>query len=125
MKFVKIVFFLIVIGLAAVAGGSYWLYNSLNSPHEHDKASQFIKIEKGSSPAEIVSKLNAEGILSNQLPIHLYLRLFGDAAKLQAETQPLGLQGGHADDLRGEFNRRVGEAESDLDVARRMDLGRG
>ena len=84
MKFVKIVFFLIVIGLAAVAGGSYWLYNSLNFPHEHDKASQFIKIEKGSSPAEIVSKLNAEGILSNQLPIHLYLRLFGDAAKLQA-----------------------------------------
>ncbi len=84
MKIVKIVFFLIVILIAGVAGGSYWLYSSLNSPHEHNKANQFIKIEKGSSPSEIIAKLNVEGILSNHLPMQFYLRFFGDASKLQA-----------------------------------------
>ncbi len=84
MKFVKIVFLLIVLAIAAIACGSYWIYNSLNSPHEHDKASQFIKIEKGTSPADIVARLNAEGILSSQLPVQIYLRFFSDASKLQA-----------------------------------------
>ncbi len=84
MKFVKIVFLLIVVAIAAIAGVSYWMYNSLNSPHEHDKASQFIKIEKGTSPADIVARLNAEGILSSQLPVQIYLRFFSDASKLQA-----------------------------------------
>ena len=84
MKFVKIVFLLIVLAIAAIACGSYWIYNSLNYPHEHDKASQFIKIEKGTSPADIVARLNAEGILSSQLPVQIYLRFFSDASKLQA-----------------------------------------
>lgn len=84
MKFVKIVFLLIIIAIAAIAGGSYWMYNSLNSPHEHDKASQFIKIEKGTSPAEIIARLNAEGILSTQFAVQFYLRFFSDASKLQA-----------------------------------------
>jgi UPF0755 protein len=84
MKFVKIVFLLIVVAIAAIAGGSYWMYNTLSSPHEHEKAGQFIKIEKGSSPVEIVARLNAEGILSSQLPVQIYLRFFSDASKLQA-----------------------------------------
>jgi UPF0755 protein len=84
MKFVKIVFLLIVVAIAAIAGVSYWMYNSLNSPHEHDKANQFIKIEKGTTPAEIVARLNAEGILASQLPVQIYLRFFSDASKLQA-----------------------------------------
>lgn len=84
MKFVKIVFLLIVLAVAVIAGGSYWMYNSLNSPHEHDKASHFIKIEKGTSPGEIIARLNTEGVLSSQLPIQIYLRFFSDASKLQA-----------------------------------------
>ncbi len=84
MKFVKILFAFLFIAIAAVAGGSYWIFSSLNAPHEHDKVGQFITIEKGSSPAEIIAKLNAEGILTNQVPIRLYLRFFGDASKLQA-----------------------------------------
>ena len=84
MKIVRIVFFLILIVIAVFAGGSYWIYSSLNSPHAHDKSGQFIKIDKGTSPTDIITRLNAEGIVSSQLPIHLYLRFFGDASKLQA-----------------------------------------
>ena len=75
---------MIFLAIAVLAGGSYWIYSSVNSPHEHDKANQYIKIEKGTSPTEIISQLNAEGVLPSQLPIHLYLRFFGDASKLQA-----------------------------------------
>ena len=84
MKFVKIVFFLLIVVIAAATGGSYWLYSSLNSPHEHDKATQFIKIDKGATPTEIIGRLISEGVLSNQLPVLMYLRVFGDASKLQA-----------------------------------------
>lgn len=84
MRFVKIIFFLIAAVIVMVVSGSYWLYNSLNSPVEHDKANQFLTIEKGTSPADIVAKLNTEGVVSSQLPINFYLRFFGDASKLQA-----------------------------------------
>lgn len=84
MKFVKIIFILLALAIFAVAGLSYWMFNSLNSPHEHDKASQFIKIEKGTAPREIIAKLAAEGILSGEMPTLMYLRTLGDASKLQA-----------------------------------------
>jgi UPF0755 protein len=84
MKFIKIIFLLIILAIVAIAGGSYWMYNTLSSPHEHEKAGQFIKIEKGTSPTEIIARLNAEGILSSQLPVQIYLRFFSDASKLQA-----------------------------------------
>ena len=84
MKFVKIVFFLFLFVIIAAAAGSYWLYSSLNSPHEHDKAAQFIKIDKGATPAEIIGRLASEGVLANQMPVLMYLRAFGDSSKLQA-----------------------------------------
>ena len=84
MKFVKIIFAVIIILVIVAAAGSWWIYSSLNSPHEHDKTTQFIKIEKGSTPAEIIGKLYAEGILADRVPIRTYLRFFGDASKIQA-----------------------------------------
>ena len=84
MKFVRIVFGLLVLALIAVAGFSYWMFNSLSSPFTHDKASQFIRIEKGSTPREIISKLKAEGVLAGEMPSLIYLRTLGDAGKLQA-----------------------------------------
>ena len=84
MKFIKILFALFIIAVLAVCGVSYWLYSSLNEPHQHDKAGKFIEIEKGSTPNEIISKLAREGIISGEYPALVYLRTFGDAEKLQA-----------------------------------------
>lgn len=84
MKFIKILFILFIISVAALGGVSYWLYNSLNKPHQHDKSNQFIQIPKGSTPTEIVDKLAAEGVVSSSLPTLVYLRTFGDAGKLKA-----------------------------------------
>ncbi len=84
MKFIKILFVLFILSLVAVGAVSYWIYNSLNTPAQHQKANQFIQIPKGSSTNEIINKLAAEGILKNQLPVQIYLRSFGDAGKIQA-----------------------------------------
>ncbi len=84
MKFIKILFVIFIISILAVSGVSYWLYSSLNEPHRHDKAGKFIRIEKGSTPNEIISKLASEGIIEGEYPLLVYLRTFGDSEKLQA-----------------------------------------
>lgn len=84
MRFVKILFAIFLILLVAVGGITYWIYSSLNRPHSHAKANQFIQIPKGSTPNEIVGKLADEGILPSELPVQIYLRSFGDASRMQA-----------------------------------------
>jgi len=56
----------------------------MTTPHAHDKSNQFITIEKGSTPAQILGKLASEGIIANTLPIQIYLRTIGNAANMQA-----------------------------------------
>ncbi len=84
MKFIKILAIIFLILVVAVGGISYWIYSSLNKPQQHAKADQFIQIPKGSTPNEIIGKLAAEGILASEMPVQIYLRSFGDAAKLRA-----------------------------------------
>lgn len=84
MKFIKLLFFLFIISVLTLAGVSYWIYTSLNTPRQHAKANQFIQIPKGSTPNEIIAKLNSEGILSSETATQIYLRTFGDAGKLKA-----------------------------------------
>lgn len=84
MKFVKILFVLLILSIIAVAGVSYWLYSSMTTPHQHDKSALFIVIEKGSTPNQILSKLAAEGVLSGATAPQIYLRTLGDGSTLQA-----------------------------------------
>ena len=84
MKFVKIIFILLVLAVIGIAGFSYWVSRAMGSPKTHDKSSQYIKIEKGTSPSGIISKLVAEGVISSELPSLVYLRTLGDSSKLQA-----------------------------------------
>jgi len=84
MKFVKILSVFLAFALLISGGISYWLYSSLNTPTEHEKADEFITIEKGSSPSHIIGTLISEGIISNSIPIKVYLRTFGDASQLRA-----------------------------------------
>ncbi len=84
MKITKILFVIFLLLLITVAGSSFWIYSSLNKPHQHDKTNKYIVIPKGSTPNEIIGKLNAEGIIASELPTLIYLRTFGDSGKLQA-----------------------------------------
>jgi UPF0755 protein len=82
--FLTFAFIVLVLCVVGVAGGSYWILNSVNKPHEHTRSAEYIKIDKGTSPPEIIAKLTTEGIIVNPVATNFYLRLFGDASKLQA-----------------------------------------
>ncbi len=84
MKFTKILFVIFLLLLIAVVGSSFWIYSSLNKPHQHDKTSKYIVIPKGSTPTEIIVKLHAENIIAAEFPTLVYLRTLGDSGKLQA-----------------------------------------
>ena len=84
MKFIKILSVIFLILLLTVGVVSYWIYKSLNTPVQHNKANEFVEIPKGSTTNEIINKLAAEGILKSDLPLQIYLRSFGDASKVQA-----------------------------------------
>ncbi len=84
MKFKLIILLFFILILAAAAGSVYWLYNFLNTPRAHDKATQFIQVPRGSSPADIAGRLQAEGIIGNALLLQIYLRLNGSGANLKA-----------------------------------------
>jgi len=70
--------------LLFLAASSYWVYHSIHSPHVHTRANDFIKIEKGSTPKQIIAKLADEDIISSYTATFLYTRLFADGTKLQA-----------------------------------------
>ena len=84
MKLVKILFIILLLTFLAVAGVSYWLYSSMTTPHPHDKAAQYIVIEKGSTPNQIITRLAAEGVLPSATAIQIYMRTFGDAGAMKA-----------------------------------------
>jgi UPF0755 protein len=84
MKYIKILFALFTLLILIVIGVSYWLYSSLNSPHSHAKSAEFVQIEKGSTPNQILDKLSDEGILSSKFAVQIYLRTFGNSNTFQA-----------------------------------------
>ncbi len=84
MKLIKLIFVTPIIILIAACGASYWVYSSVNTPREHTKASEYIKIEKGSTPPQIIAKLATEGIIASETATMTYLRFLGDGSKLQA-----------------------------------------
>jgi UPF0755 protein len=84
MKFARFLFIILTLAVIGIAAFWYWLSISLNTGHEHSKANEYIKIEKGAPPREIISQLAAQGILASEFPAFFYLRTMGDASKLQA-----------------------------------------
>jgi UPF0755 protein len=75
---------IIVIVVIAVAGCAFWVYRNVHSPHTHSKGDEFVKIEKGSTPKQIITQLADEGIISSYAATMIYFRCYGDPAKMQA-----------------------------------------
>lgn len=84
MSLIKVLFSVSIVLILAVTAAAFWIYSSLTNPHTHDKANQFIVIERGSSPPAIIDKLAGEGVIASPFATKLYLRTLGDAGKLQA-----------------------------------------
>jgi UPF0755 protein len=75
---------LLVLVVVAIAGTSYWTYRTVNTPVQHTHVNDFITIQKGATPREIVDQLVEAGIVPSHMATMLYLRTVGDGSKLQA-----------------------------------------
>ena len=61
---------LLVFAAIAVLGGTLlWVRRAMNRPHEHQKATEYITIEKGTAPAAVIGKLVSEGVIANGTPV--------------------------------------------------------
>lgn len=74
---------LVLILLAGAASGA-WVYSDLHKAVSHTKSGQYIEIPKGSSPAAIIKKLVAEGVVKHEWPLKLYLKSTGKGSTLKA-----------------------------------------
>lgn len=75
----------IVLGLAlAFAGLGLWARHALRTPAYHDKSGQYVQIPKGSSPATVIKRLRAEGIIKQEWPLLVYLKLTGAGSRFKA-----------------------------------------
>ena len=82
MKRLLIVLPILAVIVAGVSGA--WVYRDLHTPITHKKSGQYIDIPKGTSPAVVLKKLAAEGVLQHEWPLKLYLKATGKSATLKA-----------------------------------------
>jgi UPF0755 protein len=80
----RLILLIILVGILAVAGFGAWTYSDLHKPIAHTKSGQYIEIPKGTSPTAIVQKLAAEGVISHEWPLKLYLKVTGKGSTLRA-----------------------------------------
>src|SRR4026209_789315 len=80
----KLILLVLAILLVAGGAGGAWVYSDLHKPVSHNKSGQYIEIPKGTSPAAIIKKLTAEGVLKHEWPLKLYLKTSGKGSTLKA-----------------------------------------
>jgi len=84
MNIKKIALILLVVVL--LVGGAFflWIYRSLHQPVVHSKSGQFIEITRGTAPGSVIRKLSQEGIIRNEWPVLVYLKLTGTGSGFRA-----------------------------------------
>jgi len=80
----RLILLILVVCIVAAAAVVAWAYSDLRKAVNHTKSGQYIEIPKGSSPAAIVRKLVAEGVVKHEWPLKLYLKFTGKGATLKA-----------------------------------------
>lgn len=84
MNFKRAALLFILLLCLAAGAALYWSYSELHAPLAHNKAGQYIEIQRGSTPTEIVNKLSSEGIIRHGWPLLVYIKLTGAASRLKA-----------------------------------------
>src|SRR3712207_1432073 len=84
MKLKRVAIALIVI-LVLLSGGLYlWARQQLDTPVLHSQSNQYVEIERGSTPDEIISKLSELGVIRRGWLLRLYVRLTGSGSRMKA-----------------------------------------
>jgi UPF0755 protein len=76
---------LLILILVLLSGGLYfWAKQQLVMPIQHSQSNQYVEIERGSTPDEIISKLSDLGVIRRGWLLRLYVRLSGSGSRMKA-----------------------------------------
>jgi UPF0755 protein len=84
MKLRKIILTLFLLLVLGLGGFAFWIYRELRAPVEHAQSSEYIEIPRGSTPAQIISRLHGAGVIRREWPLLVYLKLTGAGSRLKA-----------------------------------------
>ena len=84
MRLIRLLLLFIFLLIIAAGGFALWLRQELRTPVAHSHANEYIEIPRGSSPDEIVGRLQQAGVIRRDWPLRLYLKVSGASARLKA-----------------------------------------
>jgi UPF0755 protein len=84
MKLKRLVLFTFLILVLALGLLFVWLRNELQTPVLHSQGAQYIEISRGSTPDEIIDRLESLGVIRRGAPLRLYIRLTNAGQSLKA-----------------------------------------
>ena len=85
MKFLKRIFYLVLIVALAAGAGGWWIYRQVIEPYRgYDEAEVFVDIPSGSGPARIGERLAAAGVVKDANMFRAGLLISGRARALKA-----------------------------------------
>jgi UPF0755 protein len=82
IKWVGLILFFILI--LSACGLYVWAKQQLKTPVSHSHANQYVEIPRGSTPDEIIAKLNDLGVIRRAWLLRLYVRLDGAGSRMKA-----------------------------------------
>lgn len=75
----------LILILLLLSGGLYlWAKQQLETPTPHSQSNQYVEIERGSSPDEIISKLSELGVIRRGWLLRLYIRISSSGSHMKA-----------------------------------------
>jgi UPF0755 protein len=84
MKLKRVGCFLFLILILASCGLYIWAKQQLETPVSHSQANQYVEISRGSTPDEIISKLNDLRVIRRGWLLRLYVRVSGAGSRMKA-----------------------------------------
>ncbi|MCB9470394.1 MAG: endolytic transglycosylase MltG [Cyanobacteriota/Melainabacteria group bacterium] len=97
IRLITTVIMFLILCLAGCCFAAYLGYEQLNTKVLHTKSDTIITIKKGESTEDVLAKLEQEGIITNRLPLKVYIKLQGHKSlikagdfKFQSPISPLG-----------------------------------
>jgi UPF0755 protein len=84
MRFLRLVLIFVILLLCACGVFAFWLARDLRTPVQHTASAQYVEIPRGSTPAEMFTRLKSSGVIGREWTLLLYVRLKGLGPKLKA-----------------------------------------
>jgi len=75
---------LVIVIATAFGAVGYWMWSELNEPFAHGKQDAVVTISRGASTEQILATLKAHGIIREELPLKVYLRVKGGHSMMKA-----------------------------------------